>query len=588
MQLNKRVIVNSIVVIICLVGVFVAGKVFLRVYRDAQKPKRYNAQGLVDKLKGPAVGPELAVFVASSLDKVFQDGMTAAKPTFSASASIAAAGHEYESFQIVIYPKSKDFTAINVSTSDLVNEKLGLKIDKSNFTWRKVGYIPTETPYYSVKYVGLWPDPLMPVTTFDVKAGTRQPIWLEVYVPAQTPAGEYTGTVTIKGDGFAPQTVPVKLRVYGFTLPVESRLKTAFDHYGSLTKMRFPQGERESEAAWMERINVINDKFIVEMLKHRMNPILNVDPSNQWELGNVDRYRVLGLTNFSIGKRGGTFNNNWPKDEDSIEGLLDLYRQYGENLKLNKMLEYTYIYTWDEGNMGNPTVSKITSMIHRAYPGLKNMVCYHGFWDVDSYPDWGKDIDIWTFQIDNFVEEKLRRLQKMGVEMWMYISGPANTTSPNLAIDFDSIGYRIVPWMCWKYDIKGFLYWSVNYWPFNDPFKTGRNAQWDQNGNGLLFYPGEDGPMASIRTEVYRDGMEDYEYIQTLVDKLRILRAQKQENNYKEFFEQSVKLVMMDAGIVESIWSYVQDGNVLEARRNAIAAKIEEFNTAILPKILQP
>ena len=34
------------------------------------------------------------------------------------------------------------------------------------------------------------------------------------------------------------------------------------------------------------------------------------------------------------------------------------------------MLKYTYIYTWDEGDMGNPfSIPIITAMIHHAYPG---------------------------------------------------------------------------------------------------------------------------------------------------------------------------------------------------------------------------
>ena len=44
------------------------------------------------------------------------------------------------------------------------------------------------------------------------------------------------------------------------------------------------------------------------------------------------------------------------------------------------------------------------------------------------------------------------------------------------------------------------------------------------NGEGMLFYPGEDagidGPIASIRLKNLRDGMEDYEYF-TLLEKAK-------------------------------------------------------------------
>ena len=51
------------------------------------------------------------------------------------------------------------------------------------------------------------PDPLIPLMNpyeggnlgqpFDVPAEQSQPVWLDVYIPEGTPAGTYTGTVTV-------------------------------------------------------------------------------------------------------------------------------------------------------------------------------------------------------------------------------------------------------------------------------------------------------------------------------------------------------------------------------------------------------
>jgi len=77
--------------------------------------------------------------------------------------------------------------------------------------------------------------------------------------------------------------------------------------------------------------------------------------------------------------------------------------------------------------------------------------------------------------------------------------------------------YRIAPWLNRRYNITGLLYWSTIYWgcPDRDPWDDpGFRIRW--NGDGALFYPGEDagieGPVASIRLKCLRDGMEDYEY----------------------------------------------------------------------------
>ncbi len=577
----KKLPKAAVLIVGILAGVALAGlglKVAYKFYRHAKTPQRFDARKLIAGLKGPAIQKDLKIFVASSTDRFFLDARTLVPPHLSTTVSLSAARQEYESAQVIVYPLKKDLQGVVLHFSDLINPQTNARIDKVNLSWRFVGFVPTRKPYYPVKFTGLWADPLIPQKNADVAVGTTQPFWITARVPDQTPPGDYEGRMTVQADDLPPQSIPFKLHVYDFTLPRESHLKTAFDFYGHITKMRYPQGEKESEIAWQARVDDINDKFIIEMLKYRMNPILNIDPTSQSDLGRVDRYQVYGLNNFSIGKRGGTFNNNWPTDEESINGLEGLYRTYAELLHLNRMFDFTYIYTWDEGAIGNPLPAKIAAMIHRAFPKLKNMVCYHGFWDPDKDPEWGRDIDIWTFNADQFNETLMRKLQKIGKEIWMYVSGPAGLGAPNLVIDHDSMDYRIIPWLCWKYDITGFLYWCVNWWVVSDPFQSAVNTKWKQNGNGLLFYPGEDGPLASVRTEVFRDGMEDYEYIQMLIKKIKEAKILKVDQKYAKEIEDSIKLMTVDASIAKSMTQFTKDGAVITARRHAIAQKIEEFN----------
>jgi hypothetical protein len=518
------------------------------------------------------------VFIASSLDRIFRDGKTLAKPTFSEIANVSMAKNEYESIQIVVKNGRDALNSVEIGISDLIGKNTGEYIDKQNITWRIVKHVRTKKPYYTVKFVGLWPDPLMPSALTDIKAGATQPFWITVYVPKETPGGIYNGTITIRAKDIAPLYIPFSIKVFDFTLPKENNLKTAFDFYPHITASRYPQKEKETKEAYDARIARFNEQYIVDMLKHRINPILNIDPLSQADLGRVDRYRMYGLNNFSIGRRGGTFNNNWPKSDEEIDNLFSLYRTYGENLKINRMINHHYIYTWDEGEIGNPQVAKVTSMLHRAHPELKNMVCYHGFWNPDNDPEWGKDIDIWCFGIGDFNEEKMRKLETKGMEMWMYISGPANSGEPNLAIDFDSIDYRIIPWLCWKYNIKGFLYWCVNWWPYVDPFESASNTKWNQNGNGLLYYPGENGPIASLRLEVFRDGMEDYEYLVLLKNKVNALREKNLELKHLDIYKKATDLSVIDRPIANSMRSFTKDNEILFQRRNDIADMIEKID----------
>jgi hypothetical protein len=518
------------------------------------------------------------VITGSSLNKFFHDGKALLQPEMSSEASVSLARNEYESFQIVIGNGKEELKDVYVETADLKSEETGSRISSDNIEIFTVGYVPTKKPYYPVKFVGYWPDPLMPGKGKDIQPGFTQSFWATIYAPKDAIAGNYSGIFRVKSENKVLKEVPVNVRVYDFTLPDKSALTTAFDLYPHITPKRYPRRESESEEEYKRRMKRLNDKYYVDMLKHRLNPIINVDPRSREDLARVERYRYYGLNSFSVGKKGGTFNNNWPKTDEEIEKLLPLYRSYGETLKINGLIDYNYIYTWDEGDIGNPLVPKICSMIHRAYPALRNMVCYHGFWDPNEHPGWGKDIDIWCFGIGDYDERAAKALRDYGMELWMYISGPGGSGEPNLAIDYDSIDYRIVPWLCRKFEIEGFLYWCVNWWPYVDPFESTANTKWNQNGNGLLYYPGEDGPLASLRIKVYRDGMEDYEYFELLSQKLKQMSDKGLNELNKDVFLKASNLLFIDSSIASSMRSFTKNPDVLTERRDNIALMIERID----------
>src|SRR3989338_2495623 len=317
-------------------------KVAYKIYRESKRLKRYIV--LPDPNRQYQLPDGARLYTASSLDRIFKDGNTLLRPRINKSRDLSMARNEYESFQVVVDAGTQPIKSVFLETSDLINKEASAVIDANNITWRVVGYVPTIEPYYPVKYVGEWPDPLLPDQKVDVPAGKTQPFWITIYVPKETPAGLYEGSVKFMAEGMNPLEIPIHVRVYDFSLPAEGSLKTAFDHYGHETFRRYPCGDKETDVAYQARLADINQKFVIAMLKYRMNPILNLDPRDEAELALVDKYRVYGLNNFSIGKKGGTLGNNWPDSDEGIEQLLGEYQTYGELLKLNQLLPYTYIY----------------------------------------------------------------------------------------------------------------------------------------------------------------------------------------------------------------------------------------------------
>jgi len=180
------------------------------------------------------------------------------------------------------------------------------------------------------------------------------------------------------------------------------------------------------------------------------------------------------------------------------------------------------------------------------------------------YPDFSyEDVDIWCFNISKLNQDIVDQVYNHHKEPWIYISSPM-PPYPNFVIDTEALDYRIVPWICWKYDIKGLLYWSVNRWSTN-PWDNPMNF-YDQNGNGFLYYPLSFKLVPSLRLEVLRDGLEDYEYLyllSTVRDKL--------EGDTKEIDDLS-----KCRGLISSPSEFLQDPDSIYNYRQKIAEYIEK------------
>lgn len=77
-------------------------------------------------------------------------------------------------------------------------------------------------------------------------------------------------------------------------------------------------------------------------------------------------------------------------------------------------------------------------------------------------------------------------------------------------------------WLFYKLGAGGFLHWGFNYWqrvgseePL-DPFVHGDSGEWPgiPFGDPFVIYPGPDGPIDSIRWEVFAESLQDYAVLQ--------------------------------------------------------------------------
>ena len=145
-----------------------------------------------------------------------------------------------------------------------------------------------------------------------------------------------------------------------------------------------------------------------------------------------------------------------------------------------------------------------------------------------TYP--GAKVDIWDahFGTSTFNPAvSLDRLKNYNEETWIYFL--YNTYPPRfnpVILDHPGVEGKFLGWFLWKYRVRGFEYWMFNDWSTN---------RWadiqDENTNGdlfLIYPPTHDNSnlpayganqhrfVPSIRFELIRDGLEDYEYFYLL------------------------------------------------------------------------
>ena len=112
--------------------------------------------------------------------------------------------------------------------------------------------------------------------------------------------------------------------------------------------------------------------------------------------------------------------------------------------------------------------------------------------------------------------ERMEEKKAQGDELWAYICVSPIEPYVNWQIQSDGTETVISIWQLKEFDATGILYWAVNYW---------REAYWYQGapwvhgscGDGFLIYSGYGFdlpyPIASIRLEGIRDGIEDYQML---------------------------------------------------------------------------
>jgi len=258
--------------------------------------------------------------------------------------------------------------------------------------------------------------------------------------------------------------------------------------------------------------------------------------------------------------------------------LCDALRNHGW---LNK----AYYYIFDEPRIVHITnITRIAQLCRQAAPDLKILLT------EEIRDELLNIVNIWVPLTDKHQIKKSTMQLSQGNEIWWYVCCNPRAPYANLFIDEPAIDHRILLWSTFVHNITGFLYWNVNYW-YNNPWtkpmsiSSTTGSYWG-NGDGTLFYPPNNtgpspipllqGPISSIRAELLREGIEDYDYF-CMLSNLTIEVEKLQSSNYIKEINFSNSLINYIQEVSMDLTNYLQSSALLRNLRQKVASHISKL-----------
>jgi hypothetical protein len=218
-------------------------------------------------------------------------------------------------------------------------------------------------------------------------------------------------------------------------------------------------------------------------------------------------------------QEGTNFVTLWPPD---ISGFSDTYvnflkqflPEFHDFLAKENLLDCSYFHLSDEpGGEAVDRYRKARQILRDIAPWMKVM-------DALSDIRYGREglTDMPIPMVDaaqNYIKE--------GIPHWVYYCCLPEGPWVNRFMDTPLSKVRMAGWLFYKLQAKGFLHWGYNYWDkmeseqAGDPFHDGSSGGWPYipYGDPFVVYPGPDGPLDSIRWEVFAESLQDYAILQT-------------------------------------------------------------------------
>lgn len=436
---------------------------------------------------------------------------------------------EWESYQIAITALEQSIDSVSLTLNDFP-----FSVEDIEFYWGE--YVTCKRSVYKKKGSKVQ-DVLIPLNRTNKNSYTNRffptrinqnrtkSIFLNLFFPKKINPDDYSFSVTVKGFSNGKELeeykVPVDVKVSEFKYNDRFKL-------GMLNSYTF------NWTYWYYKDSSFVDSILpshFEFLKKNHISPMHVFPDPEVANPKIEEWPQLfkdGANAFILCYiESGTYHKL--KTESYKKEFIKKIKLKEKFLKEKKLLPHSYIFLFDE-----ITIERSHQLLYVARI-LKENGIESKLFTTSSYVPPKKYIDAWCPLLQYYNENEHHfndPIDTVFKEKWAYT---CNTTLGdqygNVFIDQTHLNPRRIFWNVYARNLSHFQYYSVNRWDKN--LKNGKNnfsninylldrkngiVNWvtatyaDQNGDGQLTYPGNNGEIwPSPRLFSYRDGIEDHQ-----------------------------------------------------------------------------
>ena len=402
---------------------------------------------------------------------------------------------------------------------------------RGSVEWRRTGYVRRHPdaiihPMAPDREIRWLPDPLLPAAPMRVRSGSTQGAWVTVAAAPDAGPGLYRGKIEVNATGRTLAVVPVSVHVPDFSHPEHFGCPSIHAIYESHVLNLYGARGRE-----------MLDRIYDMLLDHRINPD---GCGNRWHdpvpVETLKKWRARGMSLTSAmalnvkAKRADTMWVPHPtvaqaRDPAFYEGIRDRLRPYMEELRANGLDRCVYVYGFDESmDPLFPWIGGFWRRFKADFPDVPVMTTAYMYRRRAE----GKRVADWTVTdwhcpgMPYWRRELTDELHALGKQAWWYICCSPCYPRLNVGLEHPPMEGRLLTWQQYTENCDGVFNWGINYWHrrrvtddsdvYLDKWTYGRGMS-GMTGDGLMIYPGESGPLPTIRLANVRDGIQDYEWM---------------------------------------------------------------------------